>query len=139
LDTLEAGQNEIVGRALESLGTDFPAALYQELINLFLPRDRAVVNMGIVTHIVENEVRELYPALDDILSKTRHDDLHHYGAVMLAASRNPELIGRLFALAKLSPPQRLANYIEAVELVPDDEKDEMLAWLHERQANQERG
>lgn len=133
LDALEAGQNEVVGRALESLGADFPAALFQQLIDIFLPRDRAVVSMGIVTHIVENHVRELYPVLDDLMTNTRHDELHHYGAVMLAASRDDELIERLYALAKRSTPHRIANFIEAVELVPGDEKNELLAWLRNRQ------
>lgn len=134
LDALEAGQHEVVGRALESLGRSFPAALYRELINVFLPRDRAVINMGIVTHIVENEAVDLYDVLDEIIKNTRHDELHHYAVVILAASRSPELIHRLYEHAKLSPAHRLANFIEAVELVPGDEKDAMLEWLQKRQA-----
>ena len=133
LDALEYGLNEVVSKALESLGADFPAALYRDLMDIFLPRDRAVVNMGIITHIVDHQVRELYPALDELLINTRHDDLHHFGVVMLAASRDDALIQQLYALAKRSPARRIANFIEAVELVPGDEKNEMLAWLRGRQ------
>jgi hypothetical protein len=136
LDALEAGQNEVVSRALESLGADFPVALFQSLIDIFLPRDRAVVSMGIITHIVDHRVRELYDVVDSIMRDTRHDELHHYGAVVLAASRDDELVNRLYTLAKISPPHRLANFIEAVELVPGEEKNELLAWLRTRQANQ---
>ena len=134
LDALEVGQNEVVSRALESLGADFPVALFQSLIDIFLPRDRAVVSMGIITHIVDHRVRELYDVVDGIMKETRHDELHHYGAIMLAASREQELIERLYALAKLSPPHRIANFIEAVELVPGEEKNELLEWLQKRKA-----
>jgi hypothetical protein len=45
------------------------------------------------------------------------------------------LIARLFALAKLSPQRRVANFIEALELVPGAEKDDLLATLRARQEN----
>ena len=131
-ESLEIGHHEVVGKALESLGGGFPTPLYRTLIDLFAERDRAVVNMGIVTHIVENRVRELYPTLDEIITQTRHDELHNYGVVMLAVSRDDELIDRLYALAKLSPERRLANFIEAIELVPGDEKNELLESLRGR-------
>jgi hypothetical protein len=136
LDALEVGQNEVVGRALESLGADFPIHLFQQLIEVFLPRDRAVVSMGIITHIVDNRVRELYDVVDSIMKDTRHDELHHYGAIMLAASRNDELVNRLYALAKISPPHRIATFIEALELVPGEEKNDLLEWLKERHERQ---
>lgn len=133
MDALDVGRNEVVGKALESLGGRFPVDLYRKLIDLFMALDRAVINMGMVTHIVENQVRDLYDTLDDIISQTRHDELHNYGVVMMAASRDDDLIKRLYALAKLSPPHRLANFIEAIELVPGDEKDELLDMLRGRQ------
>ena len=135
LDALGSGQNEIVGKAMESLGGGFPVDLYRQLIALFAERDRAVVNMGIVTHIVEHKIHELYPDLDDIISQTRHDELHNYGVVMLAASRDDDLINRLFELAKLSPQHRVANFVEAIELVPGDEKNDLLAMLRARLGN----
>ncbi len=133
LDALEVGQNEVVGKALESLGEKFPVELYRPLTELFLPRDRAVVNMGIISHVVEHKVEPLYPAVEEIIKQTRHDDLHHYAVVMLAASRDSDLIARLYALAKISPRHRIENFIEAVELTPGEEKDEILAFLRSRE------
>ncbi len=132
LDAIEAGQNEVVGKALELLGGSFPVELYRHLIDLFADRDRAVVNMGIITHIVEHQVQALYPTVDEIITQTRHDELHNFGVVMLAASRDTDLIERLFTLAKRSPAHRIANFIEAVELVPGPEKDDLLATLRTR-------
>ncbi len=129
LDALEAGQNEVVGKALESLGAKFPAALYRDLCTLFVKRDRAVVSMGLLTHIIENQVSDLYDVVDDILTSTRHDELHHYGVLLLAASRSDALVQRLFALAKLSPERHVPNFIEALELVPGPAKDDLLESL----------
>ena len=134
LDALEAGQNELLGKALESLGEAFPVALYRELADLFTPRDRALVNMGIVTHIVEHRVTNLYPLLDTIMTSTRHTELHHYGAVMLAASRDAELTGKLFQLAKTSPRHRIGNFLAALELVPGEQAREIATALRQRQA-----
>lgn len=132
LDALEAGQNEVAGKALESLGADFPVELYRELADIFIPRDRALVNMGIITHIVEHKVVSLYPRLEEIITGTRHMELHQYGAVMLAASRDTELIGLLFRLAKVSPQQRISSFIEALALVPGDEAQALRAMLSKR-------
>jgi hypothetical protein len=132
LDALETGRNEVVGKALESLGADFPATLYQQLADLFVPRDRALVNMGIVSHIVEHKVESLYPILDQIITSTRHHELHNYGVVLMAVSRDAALIARLYALAKLSPKQRADNFIEALELIPGEEKDAILALLRRK-------
>jgi hypothetical protein len=132
LDALEVGQNEVVGKALESLGATFPPALYRELCTLFIKRDRAVVSMGILTHIVENTVTALYDVVDEILSSTRHDELHRYGVLLLAASRSDDLVEHLFSLAKLSPQRHLPNYIEALELVPGPAKNDLLESLRKR-------
>lgn len=132
LDALEVGQNEVVGKALESLGEKFPVELYRPLTELFLPRDRAVVSMGIISHIIEHKVESLYPVVEQIIAQTRHDDLHHYGVVMLAASRDSDLIARLYALAKIAPKHRIENFVEAVELTPGEERDEILIFLRSR-------
>jgi hypothetical protein len=50
----------------------------------------------------------------------------------MAASRDSDLIARLYALAKLSPPHRIPNFIEAVELTPGEEKEAVLALLKRR-------
>jgi hypothetical protein len=70
--------------------------------------------------------------IDSIMATTRHDELHHYAAVMLAASRDEALIARLFRLAEESSTRRLPHFIEAVALVPGEEKDDLLARLHDR-------
>jgi len=133
LDALEVGQNEVVGKALESLGENFPVELFRPLTELFVPRDRAVVNMGIISHILEHKVEPLYPVVEQIITETRHDDLHHYGVVMLAASRDSGLIARLYALAKIAPKHRIENFVEAVELTPGEEKDALLNFLKRKQ------
>jgi hypothetical protein len=132
LDALEMGLNEVVGKALESLGEDFPINLYQPLIDLFVPRDRALVSIGIISHIVEHKLDALYPAIETIITTTRHHDLHNYAVVMLAASRDTALMDILFTLAKLSPQHRIDNFIAALELVPGSEKDELLEQLNKR-------
>jgi hypothetical protein len=133
LDALEAGLNEVVGKALESLGTDFPDVLYKPLIELFAPRDRALVSMGLITHIVENRIVSLYTAVQKMITDTRHDDLHNYAVVMLAASRDDKLVEMLFTLAKVSPQHRIANFIAALELVPGAEKESIVEMLNQRQ------
>lgn len=132
MDAIELGQYEVVGRALESLGADFPIAQYQALIDLFAPRDRAVVSMGIISHIVEHRVEPLYPVIETIMITTRHDELHHYAAVMMAAGRDPALTARLLRLADDSPSRRLPDFIEALELLPGPEKDDTLKRLRAR-------
>lgn len=131
---LEGGQHELIGKALESLGAAFPSELYKLLLEQFAPRDRAVVNMGIITHIVENRVTSLYPALDDIITRTRHDELHNYGVVMLAVSRDETLRQQLYTLARRSPSHRINNFIEALELIAEPDKNELLDSLRQRLA-----
>ena len=135
MEAIDAGQNEVVGKALESLGSRFPIDLYRTLIDQFAERDRAVVSMGMVTHIVEHRIEALYDKLEDILTYTRHDELHNYGAVMMATSHDNTLIERLYGLAKLSSQHRLTNYIEAIELIPGEEKEELLESLRKRADN----
>lgn len=132
LDALEAGLNEVVGRALESLGGDFPANLYAPLVELFLPRDRALVSMGIVSHIVENRVVSLYPAVEQIITGTRHHELHHYAVVLLAAARDEALTAMLYRLAKASPKHRVENFLAALELIPGEEKVSIAQLLNDR-------
>ena len=132
MDALELGLNEVVGKALESLGTDFPVNLYAPLVDLFAPRDRALVSLGIVTHIVENKAVSLYPAVRQIITDTRHHELHNFAVVMLAASRDDTLTEMLFALARSSPQHRTENFVAALELVPGEEKESVLLTLNKR-------
>lgn len=132
-EALELTLDELVGRALESLGSDFPGDLYQALLEQLAKRDRALVSMGLATHIIESRAQPLYDALEAILTQTRHDDLHHYILVLLAGARDAELERRLLALARLSPPRRCKNFLAALELLPGEPDSELLAWLRERQ------
>ena len=132
-EALELTLDELVGRALESLGSDFPTDLYQPLLEQLAKRDRALVSMGLATHIIKSRAQPLYDALEAILTQTRHDDLHHYILVLLAGARDAELERRLSALARLSPPRRCQNFLAALELLPGEPDAELLAWLRERQ------
>lgn len=132
VDALEAGLNEAVGRALEALGPEFPPDLYRSLAELFIPRDRAVVSLGIVAYIVEQRAAALYDIVERVMTTTRHDELHHFCAVTLAASREPALTALLYRLAQTSPQRHIGNYIEALELLPGDEKNDAVAALKRR-------
>ncbi|MDD9955272.1 MAG: hypothetical protein OXP68_03525 [Anaerolineaceae bacterium] len=132
-EALDLALDELVGRALESLGNDFPADLYRPLLEQFARRDRALVSMGLATHIIESRSESLYDALETILIKTRHDELHHYILVLLAGARDDELERRLLALAKLSPPRRRRNFLAALELLPAEPDQELLARLRQPQ------
>lgn len=133
-EALDLGLDEPVGRALESLGADFPPRLYRPLLEQFARRDRALVSMGLATHIVESRARPLYDALESILTQTRHDQLHNYIVVLLAGAREAELEQRLLALARLSPPQRCQNFLAALDLLPGKPDAELQAWLRQRQS-----
>ncbi len=132
-EALDLTLDELVGRALESLGNDFPADLYRPLVEQFARRDRALVSMGLATHIIESRAESLYDDLEAMLTTTRHDELHHYILVLLAGARDDELERRLLALARLGPPHRCRNFLAALELLPGEPDEELLAWLRQRQ------
>ncbi|MEO8392989.1 MAG: hypothetical protein ABI700_08345 [Chloroflexota bacterium] len=123
--------SDVVSHALESLPLDFPAALYRAAAASFIERDLAVEQTGIVGYIVGQRREELYPLLEQIVAKTRFGDLHRYTVIEMAAAREPALNKRLFALAKLSSPERITNFIEALDLVPGS--GEALTLLKARQ------
>jgi len=122
---------DVVVRALESLPADFPAALYAAAARRFIERDQPVEQTGIVGYIVERRRAELYPLLEQIVAKTRFGDLHRYTVIQMAAARERKLSDMLFALAKLSPLERIDNFIAALELMPGSE--EILKLLRSRQ------
>lgn len=125
-DFLRDAQGEVVGLAFESLGADFPVAAYRSLAEHFIALDAPAACSGIINYITMHRVAELYPMLHHIASETRHDDLHRYAVIMLAAARVPALTEMLYRLAKLSPAGRVANFVEAVELTPDSDDREAL-------------
>lgn len=125
---------EAVARALESLGPDFPARLYRDLAQRYIDMDEAVTQTGIIDYIINQQRDDLMDVLETIITQTRHDDLHRYGLVMLAASRQPDLISMLYRLARFSPLERVGSFIEALELTTHAERDTLLAQLHKRNA-----
>ena len=82
-EALELALDELVGRALESLGADFPPGLYRPLLEQFAVRDRALVSMGLATHIVESRAQSLYDGLEtnsDAHAPRRAAQLHRGAA-----------------------------------------------------------
>ncbi len=129
---IKEGKGEVVSKALELLGGELPPALYRSLAESFAALDSPVASSGIVNAIVEGRMADLYPLLEDMLARTRSADLHRYGAIMLAASREPDLTALLYRLARQSTLARVDNFIEAVELSSGDERDAILALLAKR-------
>lgn len=130
---LELALDDLVGRALESLGRDFPPDLYRPLLEQFAPRDRALVSMGLATQIIESRAQSLYDALESMLTSTRHDDLHHYVVVLMAGARDAKLERRLLALARRSAPRHRRNFLAALELLPGAPDEALLARLRQAQ------
>ena len=88
--------------------------------------------MGVINYIVERRVEALYERLEDVIDKTRDDDLRRYGLVMMAAAREDELSDRLLRMARLARQNDLPLYIEALEVCQHPERDETLASLRRR-------
>lgn len=129
---LEQGKGEVIARAFESLGADFPPALYRAAAERFIGYDLPVVTSGIIDYIVGNRLDSFYPWLQEIIQGTRHPDLHRYGLIMMATARDETLRAALYAMAKMMPLKRVENYIEAIELTSGGERDELLAALRRR-------
>lgn len=129
---LEQGKGEVVARAFESLGGDFPPALYRAAAERFIGCDLPVVISGIIDYIVQNRVSAFYPWLQTIIRETRHPDLHRYGLIMMATARDEALRAALYAMAKVTPLKRIEDYIEAVELTSGGERDALLESLRRR-------
>jgi hypothetical protein len=126
------GKGEVIGRALESIGPDFPAAVYGDLARSFLKLDAPAASAGIINHIVENRVAALYPLLQQLLDDTRHADLHYYGLVTLAATRDDTLTRLLYERAATCSKSDVPQYREAVELTAHPDREKMLALLEKR-------
>jgi hypothetical protein len=123
---------EVESKALELIAGDFPAALYREVALPYVQADRAIPEVGIVSYIVANGRADLFDLLEMIVSATRHDDLHRYAVIEMAASRHAGLINLLYHLAGTCPAKRIRSYVEAIELTTDSRRDETLAALKKR-------
>ncbi len=125
-------RGELAGKALESLGADFPHHLYEGLFELYQELDQPTASMGIINFIIEGRAAALYDRLEDLILTTRDDDLRRYGLVMMAAAREEELSDRLLRLASLARKDDLPLFIEALEICQHAERDETLASLQQR-------
>lgn len=130
---IENKLSDVVGKAFEALGPTFPTALFADLAAGYGALDVSPVSAGIINAVIERRSTELYPLLEQIITQTRDTDLHRYGLIMMAAARDDTLTERLYALARLSPLARVANFIAALELTSSSERDDLLETLHRRQ------
>ena len=128
----QTARGELTGKALESLGADFPIRLYEDLIEQYQAIDQPTATMGIINCIIDGRLKALYGRLEDLILSTRDVDLRRYGLVMMAAAREDELGGRLLRLAKTARRQDLPLYIEAIEICHLPERDEALENLRRR-------
>ena len=127
-----SGRGELTGKALESLGADFPVPLYKQLIAQYQEIDRPTASMGIINCIVDGRSAELYERLEALIRDTRDTDLRRYGLVMMAAARDDELSARLLRMARLARLEHIPLYVEALEICSHPERDETLAQLKRR-------
>lgn len=125
-------RGELTGKALESLGEDFPLHLYAGLIEQYQEVDQPTASMGIINYIIEERFEALYGRLEDVILSTRDADLRRYGLVMMAAARDDELSERLLRMARLARKDDVPLFIDALEICQHPERDEMLASLRKR-------
>lgn len=130
---LSTGQTlvaEVAAAALESLGDDFPPDLYREITQPYLDADRAVPLSGVIAHIVSTRAAALYDLLLTIIERTADGHLYRYALIEMAASRDPDLMASLHALAR-RPARWPVHLSEALRLLPDSDpqRDESLARL----------
>ncbi len=132
VEMAQSGRGELTGRALESLGSDFPLSLYESLIEQYRAIDQPTATMGIINCLIEGRRETLYDRLENVILSTRDADLRRYGLVMMAAARDDELGERLLRLAKTARADDLPLFIEAVEICHLPARDETLANLRRR-------
>lgn len=127
-----SGRGELTGKALESLGADFPAHLYEQLIDLYQDIDQPTASMGIINCIIDGRQAALYDRLEGVIRDTRDADLRRYGLVMMAAARDDALSARLLRMARLARREDIPLFVEALEICQHPERDETLAQLKRR-------
>ncbi len=125
-------RGELTGKALESLGAEFPLHLYEELITQYQALDQPTASMGIINFIIGDRAETLYDRLEQVILSTRDVDLRRYGLVMMAAARDDALGERLLGMAKLARQDDLPVFIEAVEICHLPEREETLYALRRR-------
>ncbi len=132
LEIARTRRGELTGKALESLGEDFPSPLYERLIALYREIDQPTASMGMINFIIEGRREALYGQLEEVILATRDLDLRRYGLVMMAAARDEELSERLLRLARVCRQEDLPLFIEALEICQHPLRDELLEGLRRR-------
>ena len=125
-------RGELTGKALESLGDDFPIRLYAGLIDQYAELDQPTASMGIINCIIEGRRAALYDRLERLILDTRDQDLRRYGLVMMAAARADALSERLLRMAGVARSADIPLFIEALEICRYAERDDVLATLQAR-------
>ena len=126
------GRGELVGKALESLGEDFPARLYAQLMTQYSDLDEATASMGIINCVIDGRLDALYDKLETLILGTRHADLRRYGLVMMAAARDDKLSEGLLRMARLARIDDAPLFIDALEICQHDDRDSVLELLRKR-------
>ena len=132
VEMAQTARGELSGKALESLGDDFPLHLYENLMEQYQAIDQPTASMGIVNWIIDGRNQALYDRLEDVILSTRDADLRRYGLVMMAAARDDELGERLLRMAKVARKDDVPLFIEAVEICHLSARDEALVALRRR-------
>jgi len=125
-------RGELTGKALESLDTEFPQSLFEELIDTYQALDQPTASIGIINTIIDNRLFNLYDRLEEVVLATRDDDLRRYGLVMMSASRDDDLAGRLLQMARLAKYEQIPLFVEAVEVCNHTDRDRTLNQLRDR-------
>ncbi|MCY4145202.1 MAG: hypothetical protein OXE95_01875 [Chloroflexi bacterium] len=128
----QTGRGELVGKALESLGADFPAPLYAQLLTQYREIDQATASMGIINCVVAGRQAALYDQLEMLILQTRHVDLRRYGLVMMAAARDEALSERLLRMARVARREDVPLFIDALEICQHAGRDDLAASLRRR-------
>ena len=128
----QSARGELTGKALESLGDDFPLPLYQSLIAQYQAIDQPTATMGIINWIIDGRVDGLYERLEETILATRDVDLRRYGLVMMAAARDDELGERLLRMANVARADDLPLFIAAVEICHLPQREQALENLRRR-------
>lgn len=126
------GRGELTGKALESLGDDFPPRLYAQLMEKYQAIDQPTASMGMINSVIERRAQALYDRLEALITSSRDGDLRRYGLVMMAAARDDELSERLLRMARLARADDVPLFIEALEICQHQERDMTLARLRRR-------
>ncbi|MCY4061106.1 MAG: hypothetical protein OXG53_01925 [Chloroflexi bacterium] len=132
VEMAQSGRGELTGKALESVGDDFPLTLYEDLIEQYQALDQPTATMGMFNWIIDGRVKALYQRLAELILATRDADLRRYGLVMMAAARDEALGERLLQMAKTARVDDLPLFIEAVEICHLPARDEALENLRRR-------